>query len=395
MDLIDYKVFFAYFYLCIDKINKDNKLSDYLINNYLVIAYDATLIHSSKKLKSNKCTIKKHRDGSTTYHAYMLAGAIISEPKKKLSPLLLPHEFIQTQDGAAKQDCELNLAYRWLENNAKNFLKYHDKIVLVGDSLYSCEPMCRKILNENLNFVTRCKEGNNKTIYEFIKGIEGIILTEKVHIKHNIYEIRTYKYYEDVPIKNEKNYSKKLNTSNTLKVNFVEVTIETKIRNSKNQYEIAKYKEGNDVKDMTFSYITNLKATQGDIKTIINFINIGKSSWEIENKVFNTLKNLGYNLSHVYGYGKTGNAFYVYVVLNLLAYSVHTTAELLDTKFREIFKSFQKTKGEYFQIFSSFCLRDQIKKLEGHFHLSGMGGNTKTWWRVSLFFVPPINLHDY
>jgi hypothetical protein len=34
----------------------------------------------------------------------MLANAIISDPKKKLSPLLLPPGFIQTHDGAMKQD---------------------------------------------------------------------------------------------------------------------------------------------------------------------------------------------------------------------------------------------------------------------------------------------------
>jgi hypothetical protein len=66
----------------------------------------------------------------------MLASARISDPKKKLAPLLLPPEFIQKQDGALKQDYELNSAYRWLTSNAKNFLKHNDKVVLVGDSLF-------------------------------------------------------------------------------------------------------------------------------------------------------------------------------------------------------------------------------------------------------------------
>jgi hypothetical protein len=248
LDKIDYKSFYYIFYYHLDELVKYTKLKKYLVDDYLVIAYDGSQITSSSKLKSNKCTVKKHRDGSTTFHTYLLAVSIISEPKKKLSPLMLPPEFIQKQDGSKKQDCELNAAYRWLDIHGKNLLKYHNKVVLVGDSLFSCEPMCKKILDLHLNFVTRCKEGNNKTIYEFIKGIEGYVYKETVHIKSNIYEIRTYKYYEDVPIKNETYYSKKLNKSNSLKVNYIDVTIETKKRNSKGEFSFLTDKSGKNIK---------------------------------------------------------------------------------------------------------------------------------------------------
>jgi hypothetical protein len=64
----------------------------------------------------------------------------------------------------------------------------------------------------------------------------------------------------------------------------------------------------------------------------------------------------------------------MYVILNLLAYSVHITAELLDQNFMSVFESFKKSKGEYYQIFYAFCTRDEIKKLERIFELSGTGG---------------------
>ncbi|MEZ5672070.1 MAG: hypothetical protein R3E08_06645 [Thiotrichaceae bacterium] len=49
-------------------------------------------------------------------------------------------EFIQPQDGAEKQDCELNAAKRWLAANGEKLAQL--SILVGGDDLYSREPLC-------------------------------------------------------------------------------------------------------------------------------------------------------------------------------------------------------------------------------------------------------------
>ena len=50
-----------------------------------------------------------------------------------------------------------------------------------------------------------------------------------------------------------------------------------------------------------FSWVTNLEITQDNVMELMR---CGRARWRIENEIFNTLKNQGYNLGHNYGLGK-------------------------------------------------------------------------------------------
>ena len=52
--------------------------------------------------------------------------------------------------------------------------------------------------------------------------------------------------------------------------------------------------------------------------------------WKIENETFNVLKQHGYHLEHNFGHGNDTPAG-VLVVLNLLAFSLHSACELAET----------------------------------------------------------------
>jgi hypothetical protein len=73
----------------------------------------------------------------------------------------------------------------------------------------------------------------------------------------------------------------------------------------------------------------------------------GRARWKIENETFNVLKNNGYNLEHNFGHGKE-NLATVLVALNLIAFSIHTVADLAD----ELWKAAWKKLGPRYNFFS-------------------------------------------
>lgn len=61
------------------------------------------------------------------------------------------------------------------------------------------------------------------------------------------------------------------------------------------------WKEDKKGKQRNYSWITNLSI---DTQNAFEIIKLARTRWRIENEVFNTLKNQGYNLEHNDGHGK-------------------------------------------------------------------------------------------
>ena len=78
--------------------------------------------------------------------------------------------------------------------------------------------------------------------------------------------------------------------------------------------------------DVTYrnSFITDLPV---DRDTVVDLAACGRARWKIENESFNILKTKGYNLEHNFGHGKQ-HLSAVLAILNLLAFTFHTVAEL-------------------------------------------------------------------
>src|SRR5208337_5549304 len=78
------------------------------------------------------------------------------------------------------------------------------------------------------------------------------------------------------------------------------------------------------------SFVTNLDVTS---KNVAELTDCGRARWKIENETFNVLKTKGYHLEHNFGHGKK-NLSAVLVVLNLLAFAMHTLCEIVDDLWR-------------------------------------------------------------
>ena len=225
---------------------------------------------------------------------------VIVSPSKKQVINLAP-EFIKKQDGKTKEDCENAAVKRWLLSNSIE--KENIEITLLGDDLYSRQPICELALEQGYNFIFVALRSSHKTLYEWLDFLEKngeLIRGEKKRYEKGKTRIYRYRYVNNVPLREEKP---------SLMVNWYEVEI----------FDIAKnkviYKN---------SFITNHKLND---EKIIKMIISGRTRWKVENESNNILKNQGYNLEHNFGHGQE-NLSEILLSLNLLAFLFHNVLDL-------------------------------------------------------------------
>jgi hypothetical protein len=316
------------------------------MGDYLLIAIDGTQAIKSNKINCKSCNTRVHKSsGSTDFYHYALGCAIVSPPEKGLSPLILPSEVLTPQDGHDKQDCERAAIPRLLDRVSGFTSNLGPKIIFLGDDIYSCEPICEHILNLNQNFIFTCKEDSHKHLISYIdeKYMETVIITYRRDGNTIIEE--KYQYQLNLPIKADKKCCKKISyVADVQHVNYIKLTITIRDKNK----NIILDDKGNQ-KISYFAYITNLMP---DKDNIVELIAAGRSRWEIENRVFNNIKNHGYNFEHNYGHGKNGLAALV-IMLIMLSFLLHTSLRLLFPELEQIIKANSLSLDVFQQIFST------------------------------------------
>ncbi len=259
-----------------------------------LIALDGSEHHNSRKIKCPQCSTRRRSDGGTEYFHTFLGASIVAPGHKQVLPL--PPEFIASQDGAEKQDCERNAAKRWLAKHGATVA--HLRPVFLGDDLFACQPIAAAIQAAGGNFILTCKSSSHKTIAEYLRGGELHEHRQTV-CKRGKRATTVYRWLEAVPLRA---------TEDAITVNWF--SIETFNAKGKRTY----YN----------SFVTDLPITPD---TVAELAACGRARWKIENETFNVLKTNGYNLEHNFGHGKQTLAS-VLVTLNLLAFAFHTAAYL-------------------------------------------------------------------
>jgi len=164
----------------------------------------------------------------------------------------LPPEYISVRDGSTIQDCENREVKRWMETVGRKYLAEKYTVVLLGDDLYSRQPVCEHTLAFGYSFIYVCKTSSHKYLYEWIDEFSA----EDVHESHTrVWDGKRrliYRYRNDVSLK-----------------------------------------EGNVKKH--FSFITDIPIKEANIEKMISY---GRSRWKIENENNNILKTKGYHLEH-------------------------------------------------------------------------------------------------
>lgn len=309
LDKVPYDRILPVFDLCFKGLHASNYLAEYrVIGGNILIALDGTGYFSSKAIHCKNCTIKHHKDGSITYSHSILTSVIVAPDKNKV--IVLEPEHMLPQDGYEKQDCENAAAKRWIDKYGK---KYGGMgVTILGDDLYSREPMCIKLRENGFNFILVCKRESHKTLYEWVDALEEGVERQSLVISlwnGRVREIYTYRYANDVPLKDG---------GGTSRVNWCELTI--KDESGKVRYNNA--------------FITMHKITNTNVGLVVSS---GRSRWKTENESNNTLKTKGYYLEHNYGHGDNNLSSFL-ATLILLAFLFHTILDLMDSKYSLIRK---------------------------------------------------------
>ena len=275
-------------------------------------ALDGTGHFSSKKLSCSQCCTKTASETGVVSYAHSFLGVSLCRPQSEHVISLEP-EFVVPQDGAEKQDCERNAAKRWMERHGDY---YGAKgMVVLGDELYACEPICALALEKSLDFIFTCKPTSHKALYGAL---------EKVDVKTETFKDATGKtttitYRNMMPMTGQKR---------ALQVNWLKV--EARTRSGKMDY--------------TNAFVTNIPLTA---QNIFEVACAGRARWKVENETFNTLKTKGYNLEHNFGHGKK-NLCNLFATLNLLAFCFHTLTDIADEKYRLI-NALIQSRAEFFE----------------------------------------------
>ncbi len=283
-------------------------------NNDLLIALDGTWFFSSKNIHCQNCLTKEHRNGTTTYYHSALLPVVVMPGSSRVIPLA--PEFIRPQDGKDKQDCENAAAKRWINGKGAEYSSLG--VTVLGDDLFSRQPVCQLVLDKNLNFIFVCKPSSHKSLSEWlatadpVEDLHEFTVTKWTGTEHLTY---TYQYANGVPLKDGED---------ALLVNWAQLTIT------------------NEEGAVTFrnSFVSNHKITR---KNVAAFIQAGRTRWKIENENNNTLKTKGYHFEHNFGHGKE-NLSETLLSLNLFSFLFHTVLEIFDNKYRLIRETLPRRK---------------------------------------------------
>jgi hypothetical protein len=312
IDNIDSNEFGSTFSEYFRRLQRGKYLEQYQILPGIYYApMDGTEYFSSKKISCPKCLTCEHANGSVTSSHKVLQMAIVHPDIRQVIPLM-PEE-IRNGDGLLKQDCEMNAARRLMQKLRQD----HPKLgfLIGGDALFSKQPIIEDILSKGMHFLFVAKPDDHEYMMQYIDVIRDLRGVECTEIRQPNGNIHRYEWANDVPLNKRKD---------GIRVNYLNFTI---ISKAKNGAEKITYRN---------SWVTNLEINLANVKILAK---AGRSRWKIENEMFNTLKNQGYEIEHNYGHGTNHLAFNIYL-MNLIAFFFHQIFELTDLLYQKCRKKF-------------------------------------------------------
>ena len=275
-----------------------------VLGDQLLVALDGMTYFSSQAIHCHNCLTRQLSNGHTLYYHPAITPVVVCPRRSQV--IALPPEYIMPQDGHDKQDCEQLAGKRWIRQHAPAIAPHH--VTLLGDDLYSKQPLCALALEKGFNFILVCKPDSHPKLYErvaFWQANDGIAACESRHWNGRFTEVSMYRFLNDVLL---------LDGKEALSVNWFEITV----INAKTGEQL--YHN---------SFITNHQVTADNVAEAAQ---AGRGRWKIENENNTVLKTKGYHVEHNFGHGQQYLAA-IMLSLNLLAFLFHTVLEWSDTQY--------------------------------------------------------------
>ena len=311
-----------------------------VLGDHTLVALDGTVFYSSEKISCSSCLVVHHKDGRTVFSHKAVTPTILSPNVRQAVPL--HPEFVAPQDGAIKQDCEINASKRWIESTT-DWLR-EKKAVLLGDDLYAHVPFCRKLSLHSLHFIFTCLRESHQATYEWIDLLEPCDFQSVSELRRDPDGRKrtwTVRFTKGVPLTGE---------ADTLCENWIELRV-TDAKGQQTYYNC---------------WITDLDV---NAQNAVELARCGRSRWVIENGNNNVLKTKGYHLEHNFGHGEEHLANLL-ASFNILAFLMHTVLELVGP-YQVIIRERLGSRREYFlhlHVLSVYHLFQSWEDLE-HFIL--------------------------
>ena len=290
-----------------DALQSAGIVQDYRsLNGSLLMALDGTRYFCSQTLHCEHCSKTHHANGKITYSHTVVTPVLVKPGQSQV--IALAPEFVTPQDGAEKQDCELNASKRWLDAWGSRLGTMG--VTLLGDDLYCHEPFCQLARKRGFHFLFVCKPDSHATVYEWLADMQRLGLVQTKVVQRWTGKARvtdTYRFASALPLRE---------ADDALLVNWCELT--STDENGKVLY-------------------SNAFATSHaiDAANVAEVVAAGRTRWKIENENNNTLKTKGYHFEHNFGHGKQYLASLL-ATMNILAYLMHTVLQWCDEQYREL-----------------------------------------------------------
>jgi len=351
LDKIDSDILQKVSFIIFSHLQRSGKLKEFInLDKYYYVAIDGTQYFTSYKCHCDKCLTTKKK-GEAIRYSHSVIQATLVDPGQKFIIPLLSEEIVNDPDNDKydKQDSEHKAAKRLLVKLRQHLPKL--KIIILGDDLYSHEPMIELLKELKMSFILTAKSTSHKELSEFLdsekKLIKSVISETTVNIskKKRLKQLKkigkTKKDLEEPKVK--KRYYKQIEVSEYKYYNG-DVPINANYKTFVNYFELKTYEDF--AKETLFysSWVTDLDISKNNIKKLVEG---GRGRWNIENRQFLTTKKGGYNLEHNFGHGSENLSFNFYI-LNVLAFLVHQILHITS----EDFNKFKELVGSYFGMYN-------------------------------------------
>lgn len=296
------------FRFLLDELAADGHLDRWrVLNGRLALSLDGVYFFTSQKISCAQCQTRELGEDNMLYTHSAITPVVVAPGNGHVLPYV--PEFIVPQDGQEKQDCEVNAAKRWVRREQSTLRRY--RALLLGDDLYSRQPLCSLVLEGGCDFIFVCHRDSHPALYAVVDAVDNLERLPTYSERHwngKHGEIRTYRYLNEVPLRaGEEALS--LNWCDLVVIH--EDTGEILYRNE---------------------WVTNLTL---DATNTPEVVACGRARWKSENENNNVLKNHGYHLDHNFGHGQEYLSTTL-LTFNLLAFLLHTIALITDEVYQKI-----------------------------------------------------------
>ncbi len=242
----------------------------------LVVAFDGSGHVSFGRRHCPHCLTQTHGDVTSYFHEVLEAKLVTSSGLA----LSMGSEFIDNRhfDGlpeagreSRKQDCELKAFARLAAQLKRDFPQL--RLCLAADALMACGPVLQACRDHGWHYVLTFKEGRLPAVWEDFQSMMPLVPRQVRRLTTPDQRQLEYRWVNGLWYVDDQDRS---HTFNAIQCQQTQGDQRT-----------------------TFAWITDWPVTPENVIPIAQ--QGGRNRWKIENEGFNTQKNAGYELEHVYG----------------------------------------------------------------------------------------------